>query len=270
MKLFDLRKSLKTDFIQRDIDPVDVDFIIAEVLGVSHMDLILIDEIDEKDVVTIKECVDKRIKGEPVNKIFEKAYFYGREFRINRDVLAPRQDSEILIDAVIKYIKDNDYKTCLDLCTGSGCLAITVNLETGISMDASDISNKALKIAKQNAKTLNATIDFIKSDMFEKIDKMYDIIISNPPYIASDDIEDLDREVREHDPILALDGGELGLKYYNIIHDNLRKHLNPDGMCILEIGDDQRVLIESLFTDFQLVESLQDLGGNDRVLVFKK
>ncbi len=269
MRLFDLRKRLKTDFVQRGIDAVDVDFIVASVLGVSHMELTLIDEVVDKDLDIIMECVDRRILGEPVNKIFEKAYFYGREYKIDHNVLAPRQDSEILIEAAVKFIRDNGYKNCLDLCTGSGCLAITIKLETGIVTEASDISTKALKVARENAKRLKADVDFIKSNMFDNIDNMYDIIISNPPYIASDDIEDLDIEVRTYDPILALDGGELGLKYYNIIHDNLRKHLNPNGMCILEIGDDQRLLVESLFADFHLVECLQDLGGNDRVLVFK-
>lgn len=270
MRLFDLRKSLKTDFLQRGIEVVDVDFIIAEVLGVSHMELVLIDEVNDADVATIMECVEKRRAGVPVNKIFERAYFYGREFRIDRNVLAPRQDSELLIDVAIKLIRDNDYKTCLDLCTGSGCLAITISKETGVEVDASDISSKALKVAKQNAKIHDAKVNFIKSDMFDKIDDVYDIIISNPPYIASDEIEDLDAEVRDNDPVLALDGGELGLRYYNIIHDNLRKHLSPNGMCVLEIGEDQRTLVESLFIDFQLVECLQDLGGNDRVLVFKR
>lgn len=270
MKLLELRRNLKNDFIQHGIDAVDADFIIAEVLGVSHMELVLIDEINDADYQTVMECVQKRYDGVPVNKIFEKAYFYKREFRIDKNVLAPRQDSEILIDTAIKLIRDNDYKTCLDLCTGSGCLGITIKCETNIEVTASDVSIKALKIAKQNAKIHDAKIEFIRSDMFDKIDSTYDIIISNPPYIASNEIEDLDREVRDNDPLLALDGGEFGLKYYNIIHDNLRKYLNPNGVCVLEIGDDQRMLVESLFTDFQLVECLQDLSGNDRVLVFKR
>ncbi len=270
MKLIELRKNLKDDFTKNNINAIDVDFIIAEVLGVSHMDLVLIDTINTDDYMMIMDCVKKRLNGMPIDKIFNKAYFYKREFIIDQNVLSPRQDSEILIDVAIKCIKDNDYKTCLDLCTGSGCLAVTLKCETGINIDATDISAKALKIAKQNAKKHNADINFIRSNMFEKIDGIYDLIISNPPYISTDEIENLDREVRENDPIIALDGGDFGLKYYNIIHNNLRKHLNPNGMCILEIGDDQRDLIESLFTDFTFIECVQDFGKNDRVLVFKK
>ena len=270
MRLFDLRKSLKSDFQRHGKDVVDVDFIISEVLGVSHTELVLIEEIADKDLNRIMKCVVKRLAGCPVNKIFERAYFYGREFKINEHVLAPRQDSEVLIDTAIRLIRENDLKTCLDLCTGSGCLAITVKCETGIEVVASDVSTRALTVAKQNAKLHNADIEFVKSDMFEKIDGSYDIIISNPPYIATEDIEDLDTEVKDHDPRLALDGGEFGLKFYNIIHDNLRKHLNPNGICVLEIGDEQKMLVTSLFNDFELIASLQDMSGNDRVLVFKR
>ena len=270
MRLFDLRKNLKLDFKRHGKDIVDVDFIISEVLGVPHTELVLIDEISDKDLDVIMKCVVKRFAGCPVNKIFERAYFYGREFKINSNVLAPRQDSEILIDAAIKLIREHGYTTCLDMCTGSGCLAITIKCETGIDMTASDISSKALTVAKHNAKMHNAEINFIRSDMFEKIEESYDIIVSNPPYIATEDIDDLDEEVRDYDPMLALDGGAMGLKFYNIIHNHLRKHLNPNGICILEIGDDQKMLVTSLFNDFELIASLQDMSGNDRVLVFKR
>ena len=137
-------------------------------------------------------------------------------------------------------------------------------------MTASDISMKALKVAKENAKNLNADIKFIHSNMFEKIEGTYDIIISNPPYIDSDEVKELELEVINNDPHIALDGGELGLKFYNIIHNNLRKHLHDNGVIIMEIGEDQKELIISLFNDFNLIESLQDLSGNDRVLVFRK
>lgn len=270
MRLFDLRKKLKLDFVRRGKETADVDFIIAEVLGVSHTELVLIDEVSSQDLDKIMHCVVKRLAGFPVNKIFERGYFYGREFKINQHVLAPRQDSEVLIEAAIELIRKHGFTSCLDMCTGSGCLAVTLKAETGINMVASDISSKALAVAKQNAKLHNADITFIKSDMFEKIDGTYDIIVSNPPYIASEDIADLDEEVRDHDPLLALDGGAFGLKFYNIIHDNLRKHLNPNGMCVLEIGEDQRMLVTALFNDFELVASLQDMSGNDRVLVFKR
>lgn len=270
MKLFEIRKELKNQFEENNIDVEDVDFIIAEVLNLKRTDLILVDEINEEQRNEIIKKTTLRLNNVPVDKIFKKAYFYGYEFKVDENVLSPRPESEMLVDAALKYIQQNGYKTALDLCTGSGCLAISTKLNCEIEMCASDISKKALTIAKHNAKKHNAEIKFIESNMFENIDASFDLIISNPPYIDTDEIEELDEEVKNHDPYIALDGGDMGLKFYNIIHDNLRKHLNDSGMIIMEIGDDQKDLIISLFNDFNLVESLKDLSGNDRVLIFKK
>ena len=154
--------------------------------------------------------------------------------------------------------------------TGSGCLAISVKKNAQVDVTAVDVSSKALAIAKHNAKKLGVDIEFIKSNMFNEINCKYDLIISNPPYIDSQEIKQLSAEVKEHDPKIALDGGEFGLKFYNIIHDNLRKYLNDNGMLIIEIGEDQKELLVSLFNDFNLVESIVDYSGNDRILVFKR
>lgn len=270
MKLLDLRKQLKLEFASLNIETEDVDFIISEVLNVKRTDLILIEEIDESQKTEIMNCCEKRKNNVPVDKIFKKAYFFGYEFMVDENVLSPRPESEILVEKAIEYIKSNNYQTCLDLCTGSGCLAIATKLNCEIDMMASDISMKALSVAKQNAKKLSAEIKFVRSDMFEKIEEKFDLIISNPPYIDTDEVKTLDKEVLDNDPYIALDGGDFGLKFYNIIHNNLRKHLNDNGMIIMEIGDDQKDLIISLFNDFNLVESIQDLSGNDRVLIFKK
>ena len=270
MKLLNLRNELKNEFASLDIEQEDVDFIIAEVLNVKRTELILIDEIIIEQEQVVREKVKLRKNNVPVDKIFQKAYFFGLEFKVDENVLTPRPESEMLVETAIKYIKQNNYKTALDLCTGSGCLAIATKLNCEIDMIASDVSQKALTIAKQNAKNLNADINFIRSNMFEKIDGSFDLIISNPPYIDTDEIEHLDLEVKNNDPYIALDGGEMGLKFYNIIHDNLRKYLNDNGMIIMEIGEDQKELIISLFNDFNLVDSLTDLSGHDRVLIFKK
>lgn len=270
MKLIELRKKFKEEFESLNIEVEDVDFIISEVLNVKRTDLILVDEVNDDQEKIICEKIEMRKNNIPVDKIFGRAYFYGLEFKVDKNVLSPRPESEMLVDKAIFYIKQNNYKTCLDLCTGSGCLAIATKLNCDIDMTASDISTKALNIAKENAKNLQAEVKFIRSNMFEKIDGTFDLIISNPPYIDTDEIEDLDEEVKNNDPFIALDGGEMGLKFYNIIHDNLRKHLNDNGMIIMEIGEDQKELIISLFNDFNLVESLVDYSGNDRVLIFKK
>ena len=240
MKLFEIRKNLKEKFMSCNIEVQDVDFIIAEVLGVKRTELALIDTIDENQLNEIFAKCNLRLQNIPVDKIFKKAYFYGMEFKVDENVLTPRPESEMLVETALKYIKQNNYKTALDLCTGSGCLAISTKLNCDIEMTASDISQKALTIAKENAKNLHAEINFIKSNMFEKIEKSFDIIISNPPYIDTDEINDLDEEVKNNDPFIALDGGEMGLEFYNIIHNNLRKHLNDNGVLVMEIGDEQK------------------------------
>jgi len=270
MKLLELRKTLKETFIQHDIDAVDVDFIVAEVLGVKRTELPLISEITEEQEIEIKRVADERLKNIPVEKIFQKAYFYGLEFKVNENVLSPRPESELIVDLAIKYIQENGYKEVLDLCTGSGCLAISVKKNANVNMMASDVSAKALQIAKENAKKNEVEINFVKSDMFENINSKFDLIISNPPYIDTDEIQNLDEEVKNHDPLIALDGGDMGLKFYNVIHDNLRKYLNENGMIIMEIGEDQKNLLISLFNDFNLVDAVVDYAGNDRILIFKK
>ena len=269
-EISELRKELKSKFVENNIDAVDADFISAEVLGVSRTELVLIDEITEEQVAEINEKAEMRLNNVPVEKIFKRSYFYGLEFKVDDNVLSPRPESEMLVENAIKYINENGYKTALDLCTGSGCLAISVKKNCDIEMTATDISQKALTIAKQNAKTNEVNINFIRSNMFEKIEGTFDIIISNPPYIDSDEVKLLDAEVVEHDPHIALDGGAMGLKFYNIIHDNLRKKLNDGGMLIMEIGEDQKELIISLFNDFNFVDCLQDYSGNDRVVILKK
>lgn len=270
MKLLNLRKEIKETFSQHNIETVDVDFIISEVLNVNRTELVLIDEISLDQEKEIRGKAKLRLNNVPVEKIFKKAYFYGYEFKVDENVLSPRPESELLVETALKYIKENDYNSVLDICTGSGCLAISVRKNAIVEVTASDISMKALKIAKQNAKDLKAEINFVRSNMFDKIEQKFDLIISNPPYIDSEEVEMLEKEVKDNDPLIALDGGEFGLKYYNIIHENLRKHLNENGMLIIEIGEDQKELLTSLFNDFNLVECIQDYAGHDRVLVFKR
>ena len=270
MKLLDLRKELKSEFNQQCIEIVDVDFIISEVLNVPRTELVLIDEIDAEQEKTIREKARVRLANVPVEKIFNKAYFYGLEYKVDENVLSPRPESELLVEVALKYIKQNGYMSVLDICTGSGCLAISVKKNAEVEVTASDVSNKALQIAKFNAKNLNADVNFIRSNMFEKIEGKFDLIISNPPYIDSEEVKTLEKEVVENDPLIALDGGEFGLKYYNIIHENLRKYLNENGMLIIEIGEDQKELLTALFNDFNLIESIEDYAGHDRVLVFKR
>ena len=270
MRLFNLRKELKQVFNNNNIDEADVDFIISEILGVKRTELALIEDISQEIESDIRFKANLRLDNVPVDRIFGKAYFYGLEFKVSDDVLIPRPESELIIDYAINAIKDNEYKNVLDMCTGSGCLAIALKKNIDVNITAVDISAKALQQARQNAKSNDVDIEFLRSNMFEKLENKYDLIISNPPYIDSDEVKQLDKEVVEHDPILALDGGAMGLKFYNIIHDNMKKYLNDNGMLIMEIGEDQKELILNLFADCHFVECIQDYAGLDRVMIFKK
>ncbi len=270
MRMFDLRRSLKAELSNHGIDEHDADIILAEYLGVKPTELALMEEFDEEKLPDINNLMAERLKNKPVDKIFNKAYFYGLEFEVSVDVLSPRIDSEVVVDTAIEIIADHGLKTALDLCTGSGCLAVAIKKNTGITMTASDVSTKALRLAKKNAKSNHADITFIHSDMFENITGSFDLIVSNPPYIATDEIDLLDDEVRLYDPKIALDGGELGLEFYVKIHEQARKYLNEGGYLILECGWEQKELIRSLFNDFDFVRGVMDYGGRDRVLVFKK
>lgn len=212
------------------------------------------------------EMVSKRGMRIPLQHITGEAYFYGRRFLVNGNVLIPRMDTEILAGEALGYIKPG--MRALDLCTGSGCIAVTVAKETGERVTASDISEKALETAKKNAALNEADIEFIKSDMFEKIDGRFDVIISNPPYIKSKDIEKLQEEVRGYDPARALDGGEDGLDFYRIIASEGKKYLKPEGMIFLETGSDQTEAVAALLTEngFLRVRVKEDLNRLPRVV----
>ena len=270
MKLFELRKDLKIEFQNNNIDIEDADFIISEILNVKRTELVLIDEISDEQVNEIKQKAELRLNKIPVDKIFHKSYFYGYEFVVDENVLTPRPETEILVEMALRYIDEYNLKSVLDLCTGSGCLAVSIKKNAEVDVTASDVSSKAIKIAKQNADKLGVEVKFIKSNMFENIDGKFDLIVSNPPYIDTDEIELLDEEVKNNDPKLALDGGAMGLKYYNIIHDNLRKYLNEGGFVIMEIGEEQREMLLSMFNDFTFVDCIKDYAGLDRIIIFKK
>lgn len=269
MKLIDLRKRAKEELCSLGIEEADADFVIAETLNCRTTELPLINEISREQAAAIETNLNKRKAKMPVDKIFGRAYFYGLEFKIDNGVLAPRQDSEILVETALKYIKQGGIKTALDLCTGSGCLAISIAKNAKLDMTAADISAHALGLAKQNAKTNGVAVKFIKSDMFSSLTGKFDLIVCNPPYIESETIKNLDDEVKLFDPLLALDGGADGLDFYRTICAQAKRFLRSGGLLILEIGYNQKRVVKSLFSGYKFLEGVVDLGGNDRVLVFK-
>ena len=268
--VIELRKQLKQTFASAGIDCCDADFIFAEVLGVKHTELSFVKYITPKQAKKIKKLASLRLKHMPINKIFKKGYFYGYQFKINNHVLAPRQDSEIVVEKALELIKENNLATCLDLCCGSGCLAVAIKLNSNVNVQASDVGGKALKIAKFNAKNLGADIKFVKSNMFKNISDSFDLIVSNPPYIESEVVDGLDFEVKKFDPRLALDGGADGLNYYREIERVINRHLNVGGYLVLEIGYNQRLKVLEIFKNLKFINCYKDYGGQDRVMIFRR
>lgn len=270
----------------------------------NHLIFSLNTHLDEKQEKEYKRLVRKVKNGEPVQYITGKTYFMGLKFFVNKDVLIPQPDTEILVEETLKQIelkqKSKEQIKVLDLCTGSGAIALSIAKSAkNVEIYASDVSKKALKVAKKNYdeiinseinvknKIINSKIIstddlkndkldnaekeknnviFIESDMFRNIHEKFDIIVTNPPYIKKDVIKTLDKEVRR-EPKIALNGGKDGLKFYRIIRENINKYLNDEGVLLMEIGFDQKEEVENLFENSICIK---DFAKNDRVIIWKK
>lgn len=213
------------------------------------------------------EILDKRKNGMPIQYILGEEYFYGRSFKVLKDVLIPRQDTEISVETLLKIIKNNKINNMLEIGCGTGIVSISVDLETKIDVTAVDISKRAIENSIINKEKLGSGIKIMKSDLFSNIKESFDLIYSNPPYIKSDEIEKLQVEVRKHEPRLALDGGEDGLHFYKKIIEKAPKYLNDRGYLVFEIGHDEAKDICALMEDKFDVEVIKDLSKLDRVVV---
>ena len=218
------------------------------------------------------KCIDKIINGKPIQYITNEQEFMKLKFYVDENVLIPQPDTEIIVEKVIDEFKDKELKI-LDLCTGSGTIAISLaKYIERCNILATDISSKAIQIAKLNAEKnqVHKKIEFVLSDMFEEIRKdKFDIIVSNPPYIKTEVIKTLDKQV-QNEPKLALDGGINGLKFYEIISKNAYKFLNNNGKIYLEIGYDQKNDVIDLLKKTQKYKDIiciKDLELNDRLIV---
>ena len=221
--------------------------------------------------------IEKHIKEDvPLSHLVGFEYFYDRKFKVTKDVLSPRMETEELIYKVVDYIKANDKDNLkiLDLCTGSGIIAITLRKELenmSLEVVASDISEEALKVAKENAILNDGEVKFIQSDIFENINEKFDIIVSNPPYIAYSDKITMEDNVLNYDPHLALFAEEDGMYFYREIVENSKEYLNKDGMIFFEIGYDQREKILKLANENEFkAEVYKDINGRDRMAILER
>ncbi len=226
---------------------------------------VLYKDIAEKAVVICRKRVEE---GAPLQYLLGKANFYGKDFIVDDRVLIPRFDTEILVEQALKAIGEREVRV-LDMCTGSGAIAITIDLNSNAEVTASDVSKEALEVAKRNNDELFASVTFVESDLFEKIESKYDLIVVNPPYIPTKDVLTLDHEVKDYEPRLALDGGVDGLDIYRKIAKEYKNYLNENGVLMLEIGIGQKEAIEELFGT---VEFIKDYNNPpiDRVAIIRK
>lgn len=242
---------------------------------ICHMDrgqLIVWGEkkMEEEEEENYKEAIKERAAHRPLQYIIGSQEFMGLSFLVNEHVLIPRQDTECLVEEVLKKVQDE--MAVLDMCTGSGCIILSIaHYKRNIVARASDISPDALAVARENKKRLGLDVQFIESDLFQKIEGKYDIIVSNPPYIKKEEIGELMEEVREHEPFFALDGGEDGLSFYQVIGKEARKFLKKGGWMFFEIGYDQREEVTSIMEKhgYEDISCVKDLGGQNRVVYGK-
>lgn len=264
VKLFEEKnfKDAKSNILLLIYEIFDFDF--------SKWTMYKYDEIEDiSKLDTLNEYVKKRLVHMPIQYILNKAYFCGLPLYVNENVLIPRFDTEVLVEEVLKISNKDKSKRILDICTGSGAIAIALKKLGGFErVDALDISDKALEVAKRNANELSLDINFLKSDMFSSLtcENKYDIIVSNPPYIQSDVVDTLESEVKDFEPRLALDGDVDGMKFYKIIAENYENYLADKGILALEIGYDEADDIRALFEGKNVVIK-KDLANLDRVAI---
>ncbi len=229
-----------------------------------HMD----EELTMEQVNEYENVLKKRTERVPLQYITGEQEFMGLPFKVSPMVLIPRQDTETLVEEALKVIRPG--MKVLDMCTGSGCILISILKNvTDVEGLGVDISKQVLNVAKENAKLNGVAAAFERSDLFEMVTDTYDVIVSNPPYIPTDDISGLMPEVAQFEPYQALDGKEDGLFFYRKIVKECRNYLKEDGRIFFEIGNDQGAAVSEMlnYAGFSKVQIIKDLAGNDRVVI---
>ena len=267
-KMSALLKNTKRRFAAQGIDGEDAEWIFALTLNIPKSAVAteerIIKAAQAKEIIKI---ADERLTGKPLWYIIGDTDFCGYTIKVDERVLIPRPETEELVMLVVGAAEEG--QSVLDLCTGSGCVAIATYKELEkynrkVKMTAVDISAEALELAKQNAERNDAEIVFVQSDLFTRLRGRFDIIVSNPPYIPSKDIDGLQREVKDYEPRLALDGGEDGLDFYRKIAKEVPKYLNRGGMLIFEVGEGEAQQVVKLFKNSSYAMIIKDFNGVDR------
>jgi len=274
-KLKDVLKNAKLLLKNKGIDTysIDSEVLLMHTIGFNKVELFTKDDylLKDEEIKKYNELISKRILFEPVQYLTGKCEFMSIDFVVNKNTLIPRPDTEIVVENAIEFINKNNYKNIIDIGTGCGAIAISIaKYCSNTAVTAVDISEYALDTAKQNALNNNVydKIKFVKSNIFSNINDKYDVIISNPPYIESNIVQTLEPQVKNFEPIVALDGGKDGLYFYNKISNNAYKYIKNGGMIFFEIGYNQansvfNILAKNNFKDIKIIK---DLSDNNRVV----
>lgn len=248
---------------------LDARLLLEEVCGTNRNDLLVHEKnpVSEENYNCYVNYIEKRSRHIPLQHILGYQEFMGLHFIVTPDVLIPRQDTETLVEEVMRFLHDG--MRILDVCTGSGCILLSLLKYSNDCIGTGcDLSEKAVLVAEENARALGISAEFVQSDLFENITGRYEMIVSNPPYIASEEIPSLMEEVREHDPLMALDGGKDGLYFYREIIKQAGDYLYPGGMLFFEIGCGQAADVSGYMRQagYQDITICKDLSGLDRVV----
>ena len=248
---------------------LDARLLLEEVCGTDHNTLLCHGdrEVSEKEEEQYRKTIEQRAQHVPLQHILGYQDFMGLRFHVNEHVLIPRQDTEILVEEAMRYLHDG--MRILDLCTGSGCILLSLlHYSNDCEGTGVDISKEALQVAALNAELLGIKADFLKSDLYEKVTGKFDLLVSNPPYIERKVIPTLMEEVREYDPSIALDGGEDGLDFYRRIIGGAQDYLKRGGQILMEIGSGQAQAVSELLREagFKEIDVCRDFAGLDRVV----
>ncbi len=257
----------KKKFAAKEIDESDAEWIYSIVLGIHRSDLKHERSVKPSESKRISEIVEQRLTGRPLWYIIGDTEFCNCRIKVDERALIPRSETEMLADITIRSVEDGD--KVLDMCTGSGCIAVAVAKACkgrGVSVTAADVSDAAIMLARENANLNSVDVNFVVSDLFKNVHGRYNIIVCNPPYIKSTEIPYLQREVREHEPRVALDGGEDGLDFYRRLASEVKSYLTKDGMLIMECGEGQTTEILQIFPRRDYAIVLKDLAGVERFL----
>ncbi|MDD3831705.1 MAG: peptide chain release factor N(5)-glutamine methyltransferase [Clostridia bacterium] len=269
--LKEYRSKLQPLLDYKTIESSDIDWILVAVLGVKRDKLRDDLMIPYGYVIRADRMIKQCAGGLPLQYVLGNTEFYGQVFKVNKHCLIPRMETELVCEQAINIAKGRKGYKVLDLCCGSGCIGITIAKQcAGAHVTCADVSKQALAVCKSNAKSLQAELNIVHSDMFSAFSAPFHMIVCNPPYIRSGDIAELDDKVAKHEPLIALDGGEDGLDYYRILAEQSPKYLYKDGQLVLEIGYDQAEQVKEILNNNFIIDNIcKDYGGQDRIVIAK-